>query len=123
MTDETGNLVLEHLRHMRASIEQIQLDVATLKVDVAELKVDVAELKVDVAVLKVDVAALKVDVATLKDDMGEVKIRLRQVEMQSVRPDPNWATTVETIFRHEAMMERIGQRLDRLEQRGAAPTI
>jgi regulator of replication initiation timing len=101
---------------MRAGIEQIQLDVSALKQDVSTLKQDVATLKVDVSTLKLDVATLKVD-------MGEVKMRLRQVEMHSMRPDPNWATTVETIFRHEAMMERLGQRLDRLEQRGAPTPI
>ena len=56
---EPTNLVLEHLRVMRAEIAQIDLQVKHIQSDVSGMKTEMSGMKADISSLKADVSDTK----------------------------------------------------------------
>lgn len=49
MADDTDNLVLEHLRHIRRAVDRIEFDVGELKTRVSSLEAGLATVQVQLA--------------------------------------------------------------------------
>lgn len=60
MTDETANLVLEHLRAIRADLSKVKDDVQTLKVEVTALRQQVSSIQTIQEHDHVEIASIKV---------------------------------------------------------------
>ena len=73
MTDETTNIVLEHLRALRAGMGRLEEDNVFTKARLSSIEHQLAALHGDVA-------ALHADGATVNDQLESIKRRLDRIE-------------------------------------------
>lgn len=76
MTDETGNLVLEHLRYMRGRIDCIADDVIDVKPRMSSVEGSVARLTVELGHLRGDIAGVQVRIDKVDTRLGRIERRL-----------------------------------------------
>jgi hypothetical protein len=78
MAEQPDNVVLEHLRGLRADISDVKSDVRTLKSDMRTLKAEMAT-KSDLHSLRADVAS---DMLTMQKDTREQIVGLRRAVIE-----------------------------------------
>lgn len=74
MADETTNLVLEHLRHIRGAVDALREDMRETKARLGRLEVNLAQTQVGVAELSVRLDRLDARVERIEArlDLAEV---------------------------------------------------
>ena len=80
MTDNTENLILDHLRAMRASLSKLEDDNTFMKARMSSIEHQAAALHTDMAGLHTDMAGLRTDMANVNQRLDNVESRLDRIE-------------------------------------------
>ena len=109
MAEQPDNIVIEHLRRLRADIGDVKSDVQTLNSEVLTLKAEMAT-KSDLHSLRADVAS---DMLTMQKDTREQIVGLRRavIEYHSA------------VVGHGLIISELEERVRRLEQHLNLPSL
>jgi predicted nuclease with TOPRIM domain len=76
MTDETENLILEHLKRFQGGQERIERELKEVKGRLSQVEIGTAAVRGDVAHLSGDVASLRLAFDTMSERIDRIERRL-----------------------------------------------
>jgi tetrahydromethanopterin S-methyltransferase subunit G len=79
MTDETENLILEHLKRFQGGQERIERELKEVKGRLSQVEIGMAAVRGDVAHLSGDVAGLRLAFDTMSERIDRIERRLELV--------------------------------------------